>query len=617
MANKNFNQQKDVKVTTDKDPMVDFVVEQFVRYEQHWKDKFDEARQIYDYWTNKAPKRDFSWQNAVHVPMTLEAEQTISPRLFAALFPNDAPIEVMVEGNADPRQGVVIKDGIKHYFKLAEVESEGSVMVSQCTLLGTAYGEEGWMTEKKWLEDQYTGERYEAIVSNRPTFNAVDFFEMFPHPAKKKIGDGLPIIRRSFCDAEYLKKLQKNPNFEVTNLAQALQSDTQVTSGQVDDKKEYNPTKKEEYEILQYWGPWDASYEKDNKVVKREAQPYWIIVVNRKVKIRGMANPHNYQHEPFVKIKLMEDPKPCWFGVGVGKAGMPTQERLNKIVNQRLDNVDLVLNKQGCYNGGDTMINVKKLQISKPGHWHKVSDTVASLRWMDIPDVTASSYREEEIAKTDFRESTGATNPLMPADEGQHRTAMGINLLQGAAGMRFKPVLRRMEIDFIQSLAQMFLSDLQQYMTFPEWIKMTSNEGQSIPILLTPEMVQGKVQFIPTGVSEAVNRELQVGQLLRFKELTMDDPTINRREINKRIAELMGFKEIDKLLTPAKQENLGELSPDEQEYINQRMAEGASEDQIMEELLGDDVRKQNTPGPEGETPNARPGESVPMMTGGQ
>lgn len=609
-----------------KDPMVQYVVEQFARYEKHWKDKFDEAQQIYDYWQNKPPIRDYTWQNAVHVPMTLEAEQTISPRLFAALFPNEAPVEVMVEGEGDPLQGTVIKDGIKHYFKLAGVESEGSVMVSQCTLLGTAYGEEGWITERQWLEDKTTGERYEAIVSNRPTFKCVDYFEMFPHPAKKCIGDGLPLIRRRFCDAEYLKKLVNNPNFEMTNLDEALQSESEVRESAESqntsavDRKDYNPTKKEEYEILEYWGPWDASYKKEDKVVKKEAQPHWIIVINRKVKVRGMANPHNFQHEPFVKIKLMEDPKPSWHGVGVGKAGMPTQERLNKIVNQRLDNVDLVLNKQGCFNGSDTLINIKKLMVSKPGQWHKVSDTVSSLRWMDIPDVTASSYREEEIAKTDFRESTGATNPLMPADEGQHRTAMGINLLQGAAGMRFKPVLRRMEVDFIQALAEMFLSDLQQFMTFPEWIKMTSNEGKSFPVQLTPEMIQGKVQFIPTGVSEAVNRELQVGQLLRFKELTMDDPTVNRREINKRIAELMGFKDLDKILTPATQvEQGGEMSPEDQEFVNQRQAEGATEEEIMEELMGDKMRKEQQRGPKpGNDPGGgRPGESTPMMMGSQ
>ena len=271
-------------------------------------------------------------------------------------------------------------------------------------------------------------------------------------------------------------------------------------------------------------------------------------------------------------------------------------------MNQRLDNVDLVLNKQGFYNGNDTLINTKKLQVSKPGQWHKVSDTSTSIRWMDIPDVTTSSYKEEEIAKQDFRESTGATVQLMPTEGGQHRTAMGINLLQSAAGMRFKPVLRKMESDFIAQLATMFLSMLQQFMMLPEWINVTSANGAQQPVQVRPEIIQAKVQFIPTGVSETVNKELQIGQLLRFKELTTNDPTVNRVEINKRIAELMGFRDIHKLLNPPQPSLVkpGGLAPQQQDIIRQRLAEGASPDQIKIEMLGvPPGEEQGAPQPQG------------------
>jgi hypothetical protein len=596
------------------DPMVDFVVEQFKMYENHWKDRFDEARKIYDHWNNKAPARKESWMNAVHVPLTLEAEQTISPRLSSALFPNSAPVEVLVEGKDQNREmdGIIIKDAIKHYFRLANVEGKGSLMMSQCTLLGTGYGEESWLVEKKWIfsDDPESEDRYQVLTANRPDFHAVDFFEMYPHPAKMEIKDGLPLIRRRFADAEYIKELSENPNF--SNLKKALDSEQVITSEttQWKDNKTVGLPKRDEYEILEYWGPWHSTYLKDKEVTTQIADQYWIVVVNRSVKITGKANPHNFGHPPYVKIKLMEDPKPSWFGVGVGKAGLPTQERLNKLVNQRLDNVDLVLNKQGCYNGNDPLINTRKLWVSKPGLWHKCSDTVTSLKWMETPDVTSSSYKEEELAKQDFRESTGAVNPLMPADSGQHRTAMGLNLLQGAAGMRFRPVLRKMEIDFIQLLAEMFLSDLQQFMTIPEWIETMTREGKPEPVELTPEMIQRRVKFMPSGVSETLNKELQVGQLLRFKELTQDDPTVNRREINKRIAELMGFKDIQLLLTPPAPyvTTGGPLSPEDQLKIQQRVAEGGDPEQILAEMFDN-----NQPGT---APNQNSSEpSVPAPAG--
>jgi len=598
MANKRHNKRDKQKPSDTKDIMMDYVVDQFQVYSNHWDDKFDEARVIYNHWCNKAPAREESWMNAVHVPLTLEAEQTISPRLFSALFPSSAPVEVLVEGNdADQRDGIVIKNAIKHYFRLANVEGEGSLIMSQCTLLGTGYGEESWKVESKIMHDEETGESYRANTANRPDFTAVDFFEMFPHPAKLHMKDGLPIIRRRFCDAEFIKKLSNNANF--TNIQKALDSDQVVTSNQTKWKSGMSSTasKKDEYEIIEYWGPWHDSYKDDNVVTKKEVDQHWIVIINRTVKICGKINPHNYGHPPYIRAKLMEDPKPSWFGVGTGKAGLPTQERINKLVNQRLDNVDLVLNKQGCYNGNDPLINTRKLWVSKPGLWHKVSDTVNSLKWMDMPDVTSSSYKEEELAKQDFRESTGAVNPLMPADSGQHRTAMGLNLLQGAAGMRFRPVLRKMEIDFIQLLAEMFLSDLQQFMTMPEWIETTTTTGQPQPLELTPEMIQKRVKFMPSGVSETLNKELQVGQLLRFKELTKDDPTVNRREINKRIAELMGFKDIQQILSPPRPVTAGgPLTPEEQHRINQRVAEGASEEEMMSEMFDGNEQQQSAPG---------------------
>jgi len=201
--------------------------------------------------------------------------------------------------------------------------------------------------------------------------------------------------------------------------------------------------------------------------------------------------------------------------------------------------------------------------------------------------VTQSSYKEEEMAKNDFREATGAVANLMPEIGSEHRTAMGIELLQGAAGMRFRPVLRRMETDLIAQLAMFFFSNLKQFMTEGEWVQITGKNGKVEPIKITPQELQAKVYFIPTGISETLNKETMVGQLLRFKEVTANDPTVNRQEINKRIAELMGFKDIEKLMTPLQQtRGTEQLTTDDMLMIQQRLGEGATPEQIKSEMLG-------------------------------
>lgn len=585
--------EKEKTGTTDKkNPFVEHVRTEFERYECYHSDRFEEDKEILEMWKNEPPPTSESWQNAVNVPLMVEGEQTITPRLFTALFPTDAPMDVQVEGDTPAEEGIRIKGIIQHYFRVCNTQAEALPALTQTTLFGTGYVEGGtWMIRKGWIYDKQTEKSLFGPIEARPDCRHIDYFEMFPHPAKRRMEDGLALIRRHYVDGEELKRMATaNPKFETKNLEAALKSTPPMpgnsNTGNNNKGPEYNPKKEREYEILQYWGPWEETTYEDEKVTTKQAMPYWVIVVNREVCILATPNPYNHQIPPYCKLKLFEDPGSSWFGVGIGQIGKPTQERINKIVNQRLDNVDLVLNKSGVFDGNDTLLNRKKLQVSKPGKWTKVSDVDRSIKWMDTPDVTRSSYEEEKIAKQDFREATGATANLMPEVGSEHRTAMGIEMLQGAAGMRFRPVLRRLETDFIQSLAMFFFSNLKQFMPEPVWVQITGKNGELKPIRVTPQQIQSKVFFIPTGISETMNKEVQVGQLLRFKEVTVNDPTVNRQEINRRIAELFGFKDINKLLTPAQLPTGGPLTPGDQQNIQQRMGEGATPQQIKAEMMG-------------------------------
>lgn len=571
----------------DKDKaIVDHIVKEFDRYEAYHQTRFDEALDIIEHWDCVAPIRDEDWQNAVVVPVILEAEQTITPRIFTALFPTDAPLDVKNEGDTPAEDAIIIKALIQHYFRTIDVRTRSLPLLMQNTLLGTGYADAGSWLIKRGFAIGPNGERSSKITANRPDFTHVDFFEMYPHPYKVDMDDGLPLIRKRYVDAETLKTLAENNFFGAQNLREALESDSP-------EKKDANANEPKEYELLEYWGPWNLEWVKKSnegdKVMVQRAVPFWCMVINRKVLIRSIPNPYNHQMPPFVKTNLFPSIKPSWFGVGVGKIGLPTQERLNKIINQRLDNVDLVLNKMGIYSGHDPLLNPKQLSTSKPGKWIKCSDIQTSMKWMDIPDVTASSYKEEEVAKADFRISVGASEALTPGpvDE-QHRTAMGIQLLQGAAGMRFKPVLTKLEMDLISKTADFFFMNCKQFMTTKEWVEVMG-DGAGKMVEITPDQIQRKVKFVATGISETINKETQIGQLLRFKEVTAQDPTINRTELNKRIGELFGFKDLNKLVvqqSPAGGATGGSLTAEQENMIRQRVAEGASPDQIKQELLG-------------------------------
>jgi len=122
-------------------------------------------------------------------------------------------------------------------------------------------------------------------------------------------------------------------------------------------------------------------------------------------------------------------------------------------------------------------------------------------------------------------------------------------------------------------------------MAVPELVQMVGEDKKLIRI--TPEAIQAKTHFLPSGLSEMMNKEQQIGQYMRFKEISMNDPTINRAVINKRIAKLMGLEDLDELIIDQSgNREQGGLPPDVQERIKQRLAEGADPETIKMELLG-------------------------------
>ena len=89
---------------------VEFVVKEFQRYEKFHDERYSNYRKYLDLWKGKLAAKQYDHLNNVHVPMMIEAEQTITPRIFTALFPTDAPVDCQVEGDTPSEAGVIVKN---------------------------------------------------------------------------------------------------------------------------------------------------------------------------------------------------------------------------------------------------------------------------------------------------------------------------------------------------------------------------------------------------------------------------------------------------------------------------------------------------------------------------
>lgn len=84
----------------------------------------------------------------------------------------------------------------------------------------------------------------------------------------------------------------------------------------------------------------------------------------------------------------------------------PIQEEINAVANQRLDNVKLVLNKRYFVRRG-SQIDLDALIRNVPGGGVMVNDPEKDVQVVPTPDVTGSSYQEQDRLSQDFDELVG------------------------------------------------------------------------------------------------------------------------------------------------------------------------------------------------------------------
>lgn len=109
------------------------------------------------------------------------------------------------------------------------------------------------------------------------------------------------------------------------------------------------------------------------------------------------------------------------------------QTEINEVTNQRLDNVKFVLNKR-YFARRDARVDTRSLTRNVPGSVTLMNDPTQDVEIVSTPDVTASSFEEQDRLNLDFDELAGTfSNSSVASNRRLNETVGGMNLLtQGA-----------------------------------------------------------------------------------------------------------------------------------------------------------------------------------------
>jgi len=130
------------------------------------------------------------------------------------------------------------------------------------------------------------------------------------------------------------------------------------------------------------------------------------------------------------------------------------QEELNEVANQRLNNVKLALNKKFIVKT-DSEIDLSALLRNQPGSAVFTQNPTEDVRELSTPDVTQSSYLEQDRLNADFDELAGNFSPQTiqtSKQPGGAETWRGMQMLNSNANVSLEHQLRIFTDTFVVPL---------------------------------------------------------------------------------------------------------------------------------------------------------------------
>ena len=224
--------------------------------------------------------------------------------------------------------------------------------------------------------------------------------------------------------------------------------------------------------------------------------------------------------------------------------GQEIQAELNDVINQRLDNVRLVLNK-GKYVRRGAETDLITLKRSYPGRIVMTKDPVGDIREEDTRDVTASAYAEQDRLNSDMDDLLGGfSQGSVATSRNLNETVGGMNLMQQSGNSISAYSIRTFCETWVEPVLKDIVKLIQTYESdeilnkFTQHVNQRSAQGEAVPLQmdrasLTQDMtVNVSVGFGPLDPKskvQAIVHSLQaLGQVVPWLMPSLDGEVLSK-----------------------------------------------------------------------------------------
>jgi len=386
-----------------------------------------------------------------------------------------------------------------------------------------------------------------------PLIKTIDFWDVLPVPPARRISKARGVFVREFMDIEELAGLERGGYYKDIDKLRAMFGG----SGAANPDAEWHKQLLAECKLSD-WLPSDEGIE----VLHYFSGGHIISFANRAVILRDSneANPQTGNvvkpfpyDQPVVQYKYMPVPLE-FFAMGIPEVLEVLQEDKNLIRSARRDNIDICIQKIIKARAGAD-INYDLIKFYAGAIWPL--ESLTDIEPLDIPDVTASSYQEEQKVSSDMENALsmfGYARGMTPQHQELPTTVMK---LQQASLNRLDLAIKLAEFTTLQQIADRVILLTRRFMPQSEY-EAICGEPDAGFYKLSEDAIRKFYVIKPMGSSVTHIKELRQRQIqAAFQLLTSVMPmgpaniqpfTVDLYEAAKTGLEAYDIKNIDQLL---------------------------------------------------------------------
>ena len=237
---------------------------------------------------------------------------------------------------------------------------------------------------------------------------------------------------------------------------------------------------------------------------------------------------------------------------GLSNLGATLQAEANEIVNQRLDNVKLVLNKRWLVKRGQN-VDTESLIRNVPGGVTLTNDPGADVKEVNWPDVTASAFQEQDRVNVDFDELIGNfSQGSVMTNRKMGETVGGMNMISQSSNIMTEYTIRTFTETWVEPVLRQ-LAKLEQHYESDEVVLTLAGERAQLfqrfgidavtdSLLLQDLTLTVNVGMGATDPNQKLGRFM--GALNGYGSIAaLNRPEIDLAEVGKEIFGLAGYKD--------------------------------------------------------------------------